>query len=144
MCECRKKCEAFFASCLFWFSLMKTPLKKLRFFQKLPWKSCSRWLPFRSTWHFFLQKYRGHRGLLSLISGYLRTNISIKFQNYRKYRFIRILLRDVSIPKLGATAPVLGIKKPSPLTITLNIGYNIFRHQVQVHRFSEWRVPYGN
>ena len=44
-------------------------------------------LPFRSTWHFFLQKYR----------------------------FIRILLRDVSIPKLGATAPVLGIEKPSPI-----------------------------
>ena len=40
-----------------------------------------------STWHFFLQKYR----------------------------FIRILLRDVSIPKLGATAPVLGIEKPSPI-----------------------------
>lgn len=38
----------------------------------------------------------------------------------------------------------LRIKKPSPLTITLNIGYKIFRHQVQVHRFSEWRVPYGN
>ena len=35
--------------------------------------------------------------------------------SYRKYRFIRILLRDVSIPKLGATAPVLGIKKPSPI-----------------------------
>lgn len=46
-----------------------------------------KFLPFRSTWHFFLQKYR----------------------------FIRILLRDVSIPKLGATAPVLGIEKPSPI-----------------------------
>lgn len=31
-----RKCEAFFASCLFGFSLMKTPLKKLRIFQKLP------------------------------------------------------------------------------------------------------------
>lgn len=54
------------------------------------------------------------------------------------------ILKNPIIPISGAITPVLGIKKPSPLTITLNIGYNIFRHQVQVHRFSEWRVPYGN
>lgn len=31
-----KKCEAFFASCLFGFSLMKTPLKKLSKLGTLP------------------------------------------------------------------------------------------------------------
>ncbi len=49
-----------------------------------------------------------------------------------------------TIPTSGASAPTIGIKSFPLLTLTRNIEHNIFRKQMQLHLFSEWRMRYGN